>query len=76
MFVMNYEEIKLDNMSKEELMQLRKELAGRRASIDHFLDNQAYSRSSNIDTDELVEEADICEEFIKKIDSMLSIRKR
>ena len=73
---MNYDEIKLDNMNSEELVSLRKELAGRRASIDHFLDNQAYSRSSNDDYDDLVAEADICEEFIKKIDSMLSIRRR
>ena len=28
------------------------------------------------DYDDLVAEADICEEFIKKIDSMLSIRRR
>ena len=73
---MNYKEIKLDGLTREQLESLRKELAGRRASIDHFLDNQAYSRSSDIDTDELVEEADICEDFIKKIDTMLSIKKR
>ena len=73
---MDYSKVKLEELNNDQLTQLRRELAGRRATIDRILDRQAYSRSSADDEDELIEESDLCEELIKKIDTMLNIKKR
>lgn len=72
---MDWSKIKLEELNKDQLGDLRRELAGRRATIDRILDRQAYG--SSIDNeDELNEESDLCEELIKKIDTMLNIKKR
>lgn len=72
---MDWGKIKLEELDNEQLTQLRRELAGRRSTIDRILDRQAYGNSIE-DEDELNEESDLCEELIKKIDTMLNIKKR
>ena len=72
---MDWDKIKLEELNNEELTQLRRQLAGRRATIDRILDRQAYGNTIE-DEDELNEESDFCEELIKKIDTMLNIKKR
>ena len=72
---MDWSKIKLEELNNDQLTNLRRELAGRRATIDRILDRQAYGNSIE-DEDELNEESDFCEELIKKIDTMLNIKKR
>lgn len=72
---MDLSKINLEKLNNEELTKLRRNLAIRRSTIDSILDKQAFGHGSD-DVDELNEEFDKCEEIIKKIDTMLSIKKR
>ena len=63
-------------MSKEELMELRKEIAFKRTAIDNKLDSSAYNRMSDQEVAELEEKYEKYEELIKKIDILLNNRTR
>lgn len=67
-------------MSKEELMQLRRELTIKRSAIDNKLDSQAYGDMDEEEIRELEEKYDECGELIQEIDkildNLLNIKKR
>lgn len=63
-------------MSREELMEFRKELAFKRSAIDSKLENSSHGKMDEEEIAELEEKYEKYEEEIKKIDVILNNRSR